>query len=190
MGGADILAEAQLKVNNLLEVQKQLHSVLLGEGMLATEPRTSPAGSAPSPGLRGLLGRAVRVQQQQQRELDSLRDAIREERSVAWSAQQHAQASAADSASAREKAEELQTLLATERTERMESESAALEREEQLQAKIDELEEKERRRLEMEKMLAEAEPAPDVPVNNITVAAAAPAAPVEGFDASAGGFSL
>ena len=132
----------------------------------------------------------MRVQAEQQRELDTLRDALRDERCKAYAATHTAKLRSQEAAEATEQRDRLQSELEAERTERMESESAALEREEALQAKIDELEEKERRRIELEEALAAAEPAPSGPVASIAVSTAPVEAPKEGFDAMAGGFSL
>ena len=182
------------QVNQLLEVQKQLHAVLLGSpkgGSEATVATPGSPGGGSAASLRTLLGKAVRAQTEQQRELDALRDQLREERSAAYSAKQLASASAQESRELRAARDGLQAELDTERSDRMESEAASLEREEALEAKVAELEEKERRRLEIEAALAAAEPTPDMPAPSIVVAQAPPPpTQMEGFDMSAGGFSL
>ena len=79
--------------------------------------------------------------------------------------------------------------------ERIESETAALEREEMLEAKVEELEEKDRRRIALEAameaaMATEASPATSA-ASSITVSVPPPTATeAPGFDVSAGGFSL
>lgn len=149
-------------------------------------------GTPHSSGLRHLLGRAVRLQTDQQRDLDALRDSVSEARVNAWSATQKAAASSTASIEATERGDKLEAELAAERNERMESEAAALEREEELQAKIDELEEKERRRVELQKALddAEAMEAPAMPAASIAVVAKPPPPPPPGMNMAAGGFEL
>ena len=179
------LEDAQAKVDHLLEVQRKLHAVL------NDAPLT--AGTGESAGVRNLLGHAVRAQTEQQRELDALRDTLREERCLVFSSAQQAKAAATELAAVREQAARLQAELDKERSERMESESAALEREEALQAQVDEMEEKERRRVQLAEEFArvEALAGPPMPAPSITVAAPPPPPPAAaGFDVSAGGFSL
>ena len=216
-------APSSSQVNQLLEVQRQLHSVLTGGGLTLPEsgknkgPPPLPwrraiaqsciapptrafayfacaAGAAGAAGpkasaTRNLLGRAVRVQAEQQRELDMLRDSLSEAHVAAWSATEKAAAAAAEAAASKDRGDRLQAELTAERNERMESESAALEREEALEAKIAELEEKERRRIELEAALEAAAPPPDMPAPSIAVAQPPPGPPPPAFGA-AGGFEL
>lgn len=87
---------------------------------------------------------------------------------------------------------ESQLVVVSSQSERMESEAAALEREEALEGKVAELEEQERRRVELEAAMEAAMQAPPPSTAPSIKVAAAPAAPPPpgGFDASAGGFSL
>ena len=113
--------------------------------------------------LRQLLGKAVRAQAEQQHEIESLRDSLREERTVAGNAREMASNASRDAEELRQQVESLRSQLADEQVrslsrprpdpqcaspshhvahhvrvqrERMESESAALEREEELEVRL------------------------------------------------------
>ena len=162
MRGRALFSHAPLapQVNSLIEAQQKLSILLTSAGvlphtsgksfgrplnpardtrltrsaccLLAAELSVSAGGTQPS-GLRSLLGRAVRNQAEQQREIDSLRDRLRDADAVARAASAQASASASESHTARARQQQLQEELDTERSERMESEAASLEREEALE---------------------------------------------------------
>jgi hypothetical protein len=196
------LLDAQQRVDELLSMQQKLRTLLGGGLPPLGEENTAPVPTAKGGGgslandeklgeMRTLLGQAVRAQTEQQHEIDSLRQALREEQTASQIAVAQATSSRTDMQDARKKLEEVQAQLKAEQSERMESEAAAMEREETLQAKVEELEEAERRRLELEKAFEAVDSTPTPPAASISVATPPPKPPAPaGFDISAGGFSL
>jgi len=190
------LVDAQQRVDELLKAQQRLKAVLF---TAPTAPAGTGRGSQPDGAsdakvaeLRVLLGKAVRTQAEQQQEIDRLSESLREQRTGAGNARHTASVATNEAEELRAEVQRLTTLLRDEQSERMESEAAALEREETLEGRVAELEEQERRRVELEAAMEAAMQAPPPSAAPSIKVAAAPAAPPPpgGFDASAGGFSL
>jgi hypothetical protein len=99
----------------------------------AVKSADSSVSDAKVGGLRAMLGKAVRTQAGQQQEIDLLRSLLREEVTKAETARHAAGVAEAEATGLREKVQELQKQLSDEQRERMESEAAALEREESLE---------------------------------------------------------
>jgi hypothetical protein len=202
LGPHCILSCAQ--VDELLQVQQRLKAVVLAAPTIAPAGDLDPLAAASATvgtakaetadakvaELRQLLGKAVRAQTEQQHDIDRFREALREEQTGAVSERHAANVAASEAQQLRKEVDELRSQLAEEQRERMESEAAALEREEQLEARVQDLVEADQRRLALEKAMAEVEPPPASAPPSIQVSAPPPAPPSAGFDVSAGGFSL
>lgn len=195
------LVSAQQRVDELLSLQQKLRVALNGGGAPSMHRGSTVTSQAPAAyasdakvaEVRQLLGAAVRSQAEQQLEVDTLRSTLREERTSTENAKVAAARAAEEVKEMREKVQKLQDELNTERTERMEEGAAAMEREEALQEKVDELEAAEKERQRQQKMMEEAEAAmapPSGPAPSIAVAKPPPPPPAAGFDANMGGFSL
>ena len=205
---AQQLLDAQQQVDELLQAQMRLKAMLISPPGVASstgapQPGDSAGDAAKASEARVLLGKAVRRQTEQQLQIEAMSASLRDERTRALIACQKA-------SDTQRQAEQLQGQLATlreqlskEQRERMESEAVACKMEEQLKAKVGELQEQERRRLALEKAMEEAmeeakgaltsaeaslssPAAPLVPI----VAAPPPTSPPPGFNPSAGDFSL
>ena len=205
---AQQLLDAQQQVDELLQAQMRLKAMLISPPGVASstgapQPGDSAGDAAKASEARVLLGKAVRRQTEQQLQIEAMSASLRDERTRALIACQKA-------SDTQRQAEQLQGQLATlreqlskEQRERMESEAVACKMEEQLKAKVGELQEQERRRLALEKAMEEAmeeakgaltsaeaslssPAAPLVPI----VAAPPPTSPPPGFNPSVGGFSL
>ena len=172
------VGESRAQVDELLKVQQRLRIVLGGEGDNglgapsrsslvsvaeatdgATAAASGPLTSARLAGLRQLIGKAVRTQAEQQHEIDRLTEQLREERTASGTAALRSSTAAADADALRERVATLEAQLADERRERMESESAAMEREERLEERVEELLEQERHRIELQKAVVRREKA-------------------------------
>ena len=204
---AQQLLDAQQQVDELLQAQMRLKAMLISPPGVASstgapQPGDSAGDAAKASEARVLLGKAVRRQTEQQLQIEAMSASLRDERTRALIACQKA-------SDTQRQAEQLQGQLATlreqlskEQRERMESEAVACKMEEQLKAKVGELQEQERRRLALEKAMEEAmeeakgaltsaeaslssPAAPLVPI----VAAPPPTSPPPGFNPSVGGFS-
>ena len=204
---AQQLLDAQQQVDELLQAQMRLKAMLISPPGVASstgapQPGDSAGDAAKASEARVLLGKAVRRQTEQQLQIEAMSASLRDERTRALIACQKA-------SDTQRQAEQLQGQLATlreqlskEQRERMESEAVACKMEEQLKAKVGELQEQERRRLALEKAMEEAmeeakgaltsaeaslssPAAPLVPI----VAAPPPTSPAPGFNPSVGGFS-
>ena len=204
---AQQLSDAQQQVDELLQAQMRLKAMLISPPGVASstgapQPGDSAGDAAKASEARVLLGKAVRRQTEQQLQIEAMSASLRDERTRALIACQKA-------SDTQRQAEQLQGQLATlreqlskEQRERMESEAVACKMEEQLKAKVGELQEQERRRLALEKAMEEAmeeakgaltsaeaslssPAAPLVPI----VAAPPPTSPPPGFNPSVGGFS-
>ena len=204
---AQQLSDAQQQVDELLQAQMRLKAMLISPPGVASstgapQPGDSAGDAAKASEARVLLGKAVRRQTEQQLQIEAMSASLRDEGTRALIACQKARDNQHQVEQLQEQLATLREQLSKEQRERMESEAASRKTEEQLKAKVGELQEQERRRLALEKAMEEAmeeakgaltsaeaslssPAAPLVPI----VAAPPPTSPPPGFNPSVGGFS-
>ena len=204
---AQQLLDAQQQVDELLQAQMRLKALLISPPGVASstgapQPGDSAGDAAKASEARVLLGKAVRRQTEQQLQIEAMSASLRDEGTRALIACQKARDNQHQVEQLQEQLATLREQLSKEQRERMESEAASRKTEEQLKAKVGELQEQERRRLALEKAMEEAmeeakgaltsaeaslssPAAPLVPI----VAAPPPTSPPPGFNPSVGGFS-
>jgi hypothetical protein len=201
---AQQLSDAQQQVDELLQAQMRLKAMLISPPGVASstgapQPGDSAGDAAKASEARVLLGKAVRRQTEQQLQIEAMSASLRDEGTRALIACQKARDNQHQVEQLQEQLASLREQLSKEQRERMESEAASRKTEEQLKAKVGELQEQESRRLAQDTAMEEAlgamtnseasrssPAAPLVPI----VAAPPPTSPPPGFNPSAGDFSL
>ena len=105
----------------------------------AVSPIDERSSQSSGANMRQLLGKAVQQATEPQVTIDTLRDELREERTLSLTARHVAATSREEVAELKAKLAAVQKELEEERSERMEEGAAAMEREEKLEAIIDEM---------------------------------------------------